>query len=600
MSKITALTALSALAEADALPVVDVSDTSSAVSGTTKKVTVSDLKAYMGVIDQPTRTALGTSYTPSQLTMRVVHAERSRNPLPADGPHVPLVEEFLGDNLFTSRYDIFTESGTAASQTIADNKLTATATGGGALNRVYRAATKLAVPSGVFTAVRVEPGWTGTGTSVGCGFYTTSGGDKLEATWNLTTGALAISTTNAGFQFQKTYDIGTADTLPGPTTDTGPLWLGLIFAFTEAILLTSRDGRNWDPQCAIGMQRVDRPDTVPSAWNAFRPGIRLNPAASGSVAVSSFRAGYAGAYGIRDMKPCTFEDGTPLRLGGKYYFTATAAHGGGSFRSNHMAVFSFDPHSYQVDLVRHLYYNLTGTSGVTGIGACYGGQAVYDETTGKWTVLANTWGMDSTDSGVDLVLAETYQDILSPGVSVLRGTRLTELSAASVYDATLRKENGTWLVVGIETDVYTGFTTDHQPALFTGSSLSSLTKITRTTGLSSVDGTCWAKIGGNWYVIAGRPSGFLSWAPDLSGQTTLTSWTTNVPAGLLFTSGFPQHACVFPVDDEWQTRYVVLTFDDSTVMTSNASTGGLVVLEADEKPTGQEFAPRLVPRYIGA
>ena len=539
-----------------------------------------------------TQTALGTSYSPGQLTMRVVHAERSRNPLPADGPFVPFVDDFAGDTRFTNRWSITTASGTASAQTIVDNRLTVSATSGGALDRVYKAQTRLVSPAGVFTAVRVDPGWSGDSYAC-CGFFENATGDFVQAQWRLNTGALDITARSGGGQISISSSSGTADTLAGPTTDTGPLWLGMILSWNEAILVTSRDGVNWDHQVRKELSRTTSLNDS-TAWDLFRPGMRLVPAASGTVVVSSFRCGYVGASGIRDMKPLTFEDGTPLKANGKYWIAATVAHGGNSFRSNHMAIWSFDPNTYQVELVRHLFYNLVGT----GVGACYGGQAVYNETTATWTVLANSWGFDTLDSGVDLVLATTTEDLLSPGVSVLRATRITNISTTSVYDSSLRKENGTWYVAAIETASRLDWGSGYGPSLFSGPSLDNLTRV-QATGTTETDGTCWAKIGGTWYILVGGSTGWAFYSSTMTGRTTLSSWMSNLPTSLFAFAEFQAHACLIPVDDGWRTRYCLLSFDAGRLLTGLSSIGGLVVLEADEKPTGQEFAPRLAPRYLG-
>lgn len=539
----------------------------------------------------PTRTALGTSYTPSQLTMRVVHTERSRDVLPQDGPHTPLVDEFQTSSLLSSRYTVYNESGTANTETVDQGKLTVGSTAG--CDRVYRAMTKLQVATGVFTAIRVEPGWSGTGYAC-CGFYSaTSGSDFVHAQWELSTGALAISSKGSGANIILSTATGTADTIAGPTTSTGPLWLGLILAWPAAILVTSTDGRNWYPQTIRELTRTT--DLVnATAWDTFRPGFRLVPGSSSSIKISRFAAGYAGSHGFRDQKPVTYADGTPFKKNGKYYLTGTVAHGSTSFRSNHMAVYSFDPWTYQTDLVCHLFYDLTGT----GVGAGYGGQAVYDETTGQWHIVANSWGFDTVSTGVDLIYATTYRDITEPGAVVLQAQRLTGLSSFSLYDSSVRKSGSTWYVAAIETDVRTGWSGGNHASLFSGSALTSLSRIA-TDATTGVDGTCWTKIGGNWYITAADPSTFIAWDANLANKTTLTTWSSAAPAGLLSFSTFPPHCGCLAVDDGHQTRYIVVTYDSSLALTANASRGGLVVMQADEKPTGQEHTPKIVPRYYG-
>jgi hypothetical protein len=245
--------------------------------------------------------------------------------------------------------------------------------------------------------------------------------------------------------------------------------------------------------------------------------------------------------------------------------------------------------------VRHLFYNLTGT----GVGAGYGGQMVYDEDAGKWIIVANSWGFDTQSTGVDLILAETYDDMISPGVSVLKADRITGLSSYSLYDSSFRREDGVWKLTAIETAVRTGWVGGNGPSLWEGTALDGTMTRIATRVATPVDGTCWVRIGGIWYVVAASDTAFLAWDDNLANQTTLTSWSSSLPSGLFGFSTFPLHPSPLVVDDGYRTRYLCVTYDSSLIQSQNATRGGLLVLEADEKPNGQEFAPRLVPSYMG-
>lgn len=543
----------------------------------------------------PTHTPLSGGSAVSALTMRVANVQRTRDPIPGKGPFTPLVEEFTEASLFTTRYDVANASGTVSTETVNRGVLALAATAEGALDRIYRARTKLAVPNGVFTAIRVEPGHSG-GSYVCCGFYETGGSaaDFVQAQWNLSTGAVDIAAGTGATPVALSGGGGTADTVSGPTT--APMWLGLILSYPSAHVVTSNDGHNWDLQISRDVAPPSGGNWHDEAtWSQFLPGFRLVPAASSAVKISEFRTGYAGPLGYRDFKPVTYDDGQPLRKGGRYFMTGTVANGTASFSGNHMAVFSVDPYTYAVELVRHLYYRLTGT----GTGAGYGGQMVYEPSTGKWLIVANSWGFDTQSTGVDLIYAESTDDLLAPGVSVLKADRMSGLSDFSLYDSSFRKENGVWKLTAIETTVRTGWTANqHGPSLWAGASLTGAMTRQATRVNNAVDGVCWMKVNGSWVVVGGGSSAFLAWDENLANEVTLTSWATNLPSGLLTFGGFPAHPAPLVVDDGDRTRYLSVTYDSSLIGGFNATRGGCAVLEADEKPSGQEFAPRLVPAYV--
>jgi hypothetical protein len=533
--------------------------------------------------DAPAQIPLATSHTPTQLTMQLVHAERSRDILPANGPHTPLVEEFHKDDLFETRWGGWTISGSASSIGLG-GKLTVVA-GGSGLDRVFKAPTKLAVPTGVFCAARIDPNYgTANGDEVAVGFYKESASEFVQATWNRNTGTVTIT---SGGGLTGTASVGTIN----PSAQ--PIWLALLFSYPASFALVSDDGRNWN---VLGQVTVTGTDLRnPINWSTMRPGFRVKLAASATGIVTSFRAGYAGSYGFRDFKAVTYADGTPLRRDGLYYFTGTVATGNNDFQSNHMAVWSFNPTTYQTDLVHHLFYDVDGL----GVGAGYGGQAVYDETTAEWLVVANTWGFGNQSTGIDLILAETTRDLTAQGISVLKAEIITP-SPMSMYDSSVRRDlNGTWWLTAIETTKRTGWSAnEHGPVVFTGPTLRNLTRFATATN-TAVDGSQWAKIGGQWYVLGGSSNGFRAWNADLSNETLLSSWFNQLPAGLLGWGSFPSHPSFLVVDDGYQTRYLLATYDTSFVLGLGASKGGLVVLEADQKPTGQEFASKIVPRFYG-
>jgi hypothetical protein len=522
---------------------------------------------------------LGTVYTPSQLTMRPVHAERSRNILPQSGPHVPLAEEFHPDDLFATRWANWTGAGTAT--VTLGGQITVTASG--ALARTYRSQTVLAAPTGVFASVRVEAA-TGDDT-VAVGFYSTNGGPQVEAVWDRASGDLSVGAAGGI----------TGGGATGTLAHAGrPVWLALLLAWPATFVMTSLDGRHWHihGQQTVGGSTL----TDPAVWRTLRPGFRVALADTSTAVLAAYRAGYAGSYGYRDFKAVTWADGTPLRKDGRYWFTGTVAHGNADFRSNHAAIWSFCPDSYRTDLVHHLFWDVP----TLGVGAAYPGHLVYDD--GQWIMACSTWGFGNVGTGIDTIVGGTSRDLLTPGVTVLRGEIITPtMTDKSLYDPSIRRDQGgTWWLCAVETTVRSGWSGgQHGPAVFAGPDLTSLSRYA-TASNTAVDGTVWGKIGGEWYVFGGASDGYRAWLPDMTGEALLSSWSSQIPGGLVTFGAFPAHPALLVVDDGWRTRYLLATYDTSLVLSLNASKGGLVVLEADEKPVGQEFAPKVAPRLYGS
>lgn len=544
-------------------------------------MTLTTLAGNAPAIPQPPFTAIagGDAKTPSQLTMRVVHAERSRNPLPLDGPHAPFREEFMNADGLAARYTVYTATGKSAptSETIAKGKLTMVGSGASASSRIYRSHTKLLVGTGVFTAVRVEPGTTpttgGTVSQAIAGFARdTAGGGQIGTYYQPSDGKIAFVNTIGSISGASVV------TVPELVNPTKTVWVACILDYPYIFAMYSLDGENWQ-EATVGS--ITTPNMYDSAiWSTFRPMAQLQTDTSGTIAISKIVAGYVGSYGYRDQKVITYADGTPVRRHGKYWLTGTVAHGGPNFRTNSMAIYSFDPDTYRVELVRHLYYDLYGT----GIGAGYGGSMAYDEATGTWHILANSWGFDDANSGVALIYGTTGKDLLTPGSSLIKARRLALGPNAGYYDSAIRREAGVWQVV-ITTD-----NTSYGPQLYTGTRLDALTLAAADNAHANFDGTNWAKIGGTWYVVAGGAT-FAKWNSDLTGYQSLTSWSSDAKVAALvpLAGGFPAHPCIVPVDDEYQTRYCMVTYDLSFIDGQGSSRGGLAVLEADEKPAGQEF-----------
>lgn len=330
-------------------------------------------------------------------------------------------------------------------------------------------------------------------------------------------------------------------------------------------------------------------------WRAFM-GDNLGSAGSGSFL--SFSVDIPGAfYGMRDPTPCTFSDGTPFVKDGKYYLAFTVPDISATYQGNHMAIATLDPVSYQVELVSHLFFRYSATQVATN----YAGHFVYDEAADVFRVVHCNWGI-SGSTPTPLWLGTTDRDI-TKGVHVIPAVQLNLPApggVTSVYDPSLRKENGVWKLVGVSNNGTNSF-----PVLFTSSDLTNWTLAANST-LHAAEGAKWAKIGGTWYaVFGGLSSGdvfdFQCYDSSLNYVGTLPTWSAGfdtLPGYTGVDPGPAPHPCLIPVMDDDRTRYLLVTFDRTNFGAGKAATGACVVMEAAEVPTGHEFARKYLLRAM--
>jgi hypothetical protein len=453
MPKISALPANGASPDAaDLIPFLDVS------SGTTESVRYDQLASTTPALPW-TPIAEADEVAPTGLTFAPVAHQRNRDSLPPDGPLVPVKEQFQGASLLSGRYTVTAVSSAPTSTTEAAGTLTVVGNATGGSNQKFHSLTKLVAPSGVFAAVRVDPGWSGTTCQVSAGFSVPgAGGDYIEARWELDSGALRIEAPDTSGKIRWTVSAGT---LAGPTDR--PIWLGLHLCWPATIVMTSTDGETWDVRKVYGAHTRNTSLLDPTAWGSFRPFFRLAPQSnSGSVTISGFRAGYGGSVGYLNHRVITLADGTPMKRDGKHYLTCTVPTAPG-FVGQYMAILSFDPVTYQTDMVGHVLFNWNSLRASASVGTC-----VYDDETGIWHVVAATWGIGAQAQGVDQIYGTTTRDLLSPGVTVIDATTVDcGGSTNSVYDAALRRDDaGLWHIAAIETNTRLNWTT-HQPRYYT-------------------------------------------------------------------------------------------------------------------------------------
>lgn len=336
---------------------------------------------------------------------------------------------------------------------------------------------------------------------------------------------------------------------------------------------------------------------VASTWRDWRLGFEIGPTANKSLTVTKFAAAYMPAVGVTNPRIVTYKDGTPYTRWGHYFFTQTIYGASGDFDACGTGLFAFNQNTYRATLIGHVFFDLSGV----GITHSVPLHLIYDDTTDEWICLGGTWAPGLVSTGVDLTYGTTTKDITAGGTFVIPVDAITvsgaSASSCSLYDGTARWDsaNSKWRVGCVITAVRSGWSgSQHYPAYLEGTSLTSLSLVRQDTSHGAMDGAQWAKVGGNWYLIYGGSASFVAYDENLQNYTALTSWSSNVPSSVFNSFGsYPPHAALLPVADEATTRYVALCYGADVNPLNNR--GSLVVLEADEQPTGFEFTEQVAP-----
>lgn len=530
-----------------------------------------------------TGSTLGTSYTTSQLTMRQVANQRLFDwPISQRCPGLIAWDPMSGTDL--TRWGRTTRAGTPTTTVNADGSVTVSASAGGVATadfvsgyrpRILAFAAEVTFKAGFATA-DVD--------GLEVGLYKEDGSAGVWSYYNGTgCGIFAHGTgptTSSASPAQPTaYTIDTSRDLTVGIYMTDPTAIAYIRQGDTTAFVTKSN---------FTLTGTASDNRLASTLRDWRLGFSVSAKASKSFTVTKFAAAYMPGDSFSNPRVITYKDGTPYTRDGKYFLTGTQ-HVSGNFTDHSTAIYSFDPVSYRAEIVSHLFAKVGSNLIHAGPG-----QVFYDDDTDEWGVLMSTWGPTASKSsgGIDVAYGTTSRDLVGGGVFFVNLTALS-LGSTSYYDMAARWDASAdlWRVGVIETGSRTAWSTNY-PAYFEGASLTSLSKIRADTASGTQDGVQWAKVGGTWYLITGGSSSFLSYDAALTSATSLTSWTSSTPSNLWNSFGsYPPHAALLPVSDDANTRYLALCYG-ADVSGPTSVRGSLVVLEADEQPTGWEFSRR--------
>lgn len=528
--------------------------------------------------------ALQTNYTPEQLTMDWVHSQRHGDfPVGPSTPQLICYETLDGSDL--SRFKINNVGAAGGSYgDAASGGITVTSGSGG--TAIYQFLTgnrprSLCVLNEVTVAA------------------------AAAATMGMQVGIFRLDNAASIFAYFNGTQVGFGTNGSGPTvtTPTAAFTINPNLDFTLGVIISEPDiicyVRQGDQTKYLisGSFTLDGTNTGRdgTSLQQWRLGFALSPPASNSITAVKYVASYMPGLNFQNPRLVTYRDGTPYTRDGMYYLTGTPIPGS-SADSLCGGVWEFDPVTHRTRFITLVLANDT-TFGI-GHPAC--DKLIYDEINDQWIMLSATWGFQDEASGTNIIYGTTTRDPLRGGVLYM-DTQLLNIgtyNTNSYYDIDAYWDGTNWQVACIETDAKTNWT-NRYPCLFTGPTLTSLTRIRNENTHGTFDGAMWIKVGGVWYFSASGTNSPARWNNTLTASSYVdlsVPWTSQYPYGIIPAGSYMSHYTLIPVcDGTGVTRYLCVAFGgDENVSGWTPSIGSFHVLEARQAPVGWEFPRRRV------
>jgi hypothetical protein len=408
---------------------------------------------------------------------------------------------------------------------------------------------------------------------------------------NFVVGWYNHATRTAGIDLAVDGSTQTLDTATVNVKVPGRVAFGLT-STTVVVLVDSGNGfRPVVKSNLAGKLDLRRPSALKAYHNTF--GVR---ASSGTVTLSSVRAGYFGETGLRDPHLVTYANGRPYLKDGKAYFTFTQA-GLAFFETAHWGVWTIDLKTYELEQVGNLFFQRDGMDAVLGDHA---GHIVVDEKNDRWILAMSTWGNFSFERvQINYATVSRSKNVLH-GVHILKTQQLPvpveQLPTAHVgqWDPHLVHIGKRWYLGFVNASKFFVF----YPALARTAPGADFTALSELVGADSqknaTEGTVLQRFGGTWYLMASNgddsPAEIRNQYPiyDLSMRQVGAldaPHPTNIPWPMVFPVPLRDHR------DKW----LLVTFNGTQYyenVLGYGTHGDVIVMRARPVTDGWEFPPR--------
>jgi len=289
---------------------------------------------------------------------------------------------------------------------------------------------------------------------------------------------------------------------------------------------------------------------------------------SGDIALSSFKAGYAGRVGVRDPWLIHLGDGTPVMDGDCVYLIwanespypnddeAYFKKNKPAFNHSYKAIHRFNCKTYEASEVSKIFFRRR-SKGTMSILTDNTGGIVWDrDGDGKFYVVTSPWG-DHPEKGcnTNIEIAVTSDNLLR-GIHVLEAKPLPRYGPA--YDPGILKLDGTWYLFTNtalnKKNMWKGL---RPPTMYKGADLNRLELVGNDKGSKvNSEGHHFQKINGVWYGLAMQANG-RTFAYDLK-MNKIGMVPPLPPAPSL------QQPCIIAFPDSGKTKYLWVN-NDGTV-----------------------------------
>jgi hypothetical protein len=391
--------------------------------------------------------------------------------------------------------------------------------------------------------------------------------DYLVALWSLNSNALRIDSRVAGVKTQ----IG-GIVLPEPA---GPFKFG--FALTRNYARVYYDaGDGWILAITAQLPSSAPDFRDPAVFQLFRGAFGASSGGSTVWKFNNFRCGSWGQDGLRDNAIVKQQDGAPLVVDNRLYFTATAS---GTGEGSHAGIFRMDLQSQRIER--------TGSMFVKRNGLVYNdlpASAVWDSDASLWRVLVSTWG-NAAESGELHVLHAEHSGNLLHQVTVFDSPPTLALTADvnhHVYDADtiFDAASGRWYVAYIATNSLVGgvpwlnidWTTDFV----------TFTNVLNESAVTPYEGARLMFFGGTLYAFTGGLNDFRVY--DAKAGVFLGTLNVAHPGPGTVTP----HPMIYPVMRAARTEWWLALFD-ATLTATWSSRGTLRLHRAVQSDLGFAF-----------
>ena len=354
-----------------------------------------------------------------------------------------------------------------------------------------------------------------------------------------------------------------------------PVYMMMAITGRSVSFFYSSDGENWvhvlDADFSSDFKLQEE-----IVLNMFYPVIGID---STTATIDFIKIYHVLPIGIADMNPITYEDGNPIIINNKVYFSCTLRGIGSRAFQSYTAICSLDLTTYDVELISVLY-SKEYVSSISGYGIFYdhATHVMYDRLTKTFRVFFSAWDDSITRNRVCVKIGNTKEDLLQPGVYIIPIT-----SDTYSLNATIGRHYDPFAWYDYDTKKYyieicNRANDDNIPTLIETTDFQNFEVVTQATQTGSEGGNLF-KIGGEQYIIAENHKVYSKDDLTYLGALNISEDLGSSPWGF-----------IIPKYENGKSRYLYVVFNHNDNMYGmEYSYGRVYIYESDETEDGYPY-----------